>query len=98
MYQLRGQISLMIQIQVLLIILGILNYGTDAKETWMQSTLYTKDDAGQLDNFKIKADNQSKTNNGYLKRRLLLSSNKWSVETIVPLHLDFFQIWKTFKK
>lgn len=69
----------------------LLNYGQDSKNSYLQSSLFYKDDAGQFDNIRLVPKNLE-TNlviNQGLKRRKDLISNG-SLELIGKLHCDIF--------
>ena len=86
--------------------LDTLNYGLDSKETWMESAIYEKDVAGEMENFKtttVKNEQMDtdtvvtqKVNKGFLERRDFFD-DEWETEIIIPLHLDFFKTGKFLK-
>jgi len=66
----------------------LLNYGEDAKKTFLQSGMFYKDTAEQMDNLEI---NQTKSHNrGFLHRRELITKGNGSVELMTRLHSDIF--------
>jgi hypothetical protein len=74
-------------------LLDLLNFGEDAKETFMQSSLYYKDDANEFDTLNIiKAtkDGDLNTNDGFLKRRKILLDGSGKVELLTKIHSDIF--------
>lgn len=68
------------------IIEQILNYGTEAKLTQLQTDMWYKDEAGQMDTITNTADAR---NNGYLDRQRL-SANGITFELYGHLHCDIF--------
>ena len=74
-------------------ITDLLNYGQDSKNSFLQSALFYKDDAGQHDNIKViktETDPKIVVNSGYVKRKELLKKGNGSIELIGKLHCDIF--------
>ena len=74
-------------------ITDLLNYGQDSKNSYLQSSLFYKDDAGLFDAIKFKrtdANDQSPLNSGFLKRKSILNNGKGTIELIGRLHCDIF--------
>lgn len=81
-------------------LLNLLNYGTDAKEGWMQSGLFEMDESGQFKNISVESyeTNPStkittitdpvSSNKGFLNRRKNFIDGKGKVKIIIPLHCD----------
>lgn len=69
-------------------ITDLLNFGEDAKKSVMQSAMYYKDTAGEMETQEIILTNAH--NQGYVKRRQLVVDGKQSVELLTRLHSDIF--------
>lgn len=67
----------------------LLNYGTDAKHTHLQNSMWYKDTAGQMDTIVLQNDDNVNINVGYVKRKLL-SANARTFELYGHLHCDLF--------
>lgn len=65
----------------------ILNFGQDAKNTFLQTSLFYKDTPSQMENLKVEGEN---LNQGYLQRREILEKGKGSIELITRLYNDIF--------
>ena len=75
----------------------LLNYGQDSKNSYLQSQLFYKDDATQMDNIKFlltdaekKGEAIPQINNGLLQRKSILSKGNGKIELIGKLHCDIF--------
>lgn len=66
----------------------LLNHGEDAKKTFLQSALFYKDTAEQMENQEI--DFSKVHNNGFLQRRDQVFRGKGSIELLSRLHSDIF--------
>ena len=66
----------------------LLNYGEDAKNTFLQAGLFYKDEAGQMENLEI--DPEKNHNHGYRSRRDVIANGKGSVELLTRLYSDIF--------
>ena len=69
----------------------LLNYNQDAKESYLQSTLFVKDRAGYMNNLaQTKTENNTKTegNDGFWERKKMI--NGGSVNMCGRLHCDIF--------
>jgi hypothetical protein len=65
----------------------VLNFGTDAKTSHLQTTMYRKDSSGQMNSTDPTA---ALGGNAGLKARYKLTSGSKSFELYGPLHVDFF--------
>lgn len=68
-------------------ICDLLNYGQDAKSTFLQTSLFYKDTPGQMDSIEITGD---KINEGLINRRKIIEDGKGKLELITRLYNDFF--------
>ena len=71
----------------------LLNYGQDSKNSYLQSSLFYKDDAGQHDNItflKTETDPTPIFNSGFIKRKQILNKGNGQIELIGKLHCDIF--------
>lgn len=66
----------------------MLNFGEDAKKTFMQSSLFLKDTSGQMDN--LETDISKIHNEGFLSRRELILEGNGSIDMVTRLHSDLF--------
>lgn len=66
---------------------SLLNYGIDAKNTHLQTSMWYKDTAGQMD--RIVADEGGNVNEGHLKRQALSADAK-SIDLYGQIHCDLF--------
>ena len=72
-------------------ITDLLNYGADAKKSVMQSAMFYKDTAGNMETQEIDISKKdSEKNFGYLHRRQVVLDGKQSVELLTRLHSDIF--------
>ena len=74
-------------------LLDLLNYGEDAKESFMQSGLFYKDEAGQFDSLglvKAIKNEEAAANSGFLKRRKVITDGSGKVELLTKIHSDIF--------
>ena len=74
-------------------LLDLLNYGEDAKESFMQSSLFYKDDAGQFDSLGIIAaikGQEASSNSGFIKRRNIILNGSGKAELLTKIHSDIF--------
>lgn len=71
----------------------LLNYGIDAKNTYLQTCMWYKDDSGRMDT--VTLDENHVGNSGYEKRKTL-SSNGRLFELYGHLHCDLFNQNKYF--
>ena len=94
-------------------LINLLNYGSDSKESWMQSALFSKDDAGQFDNYEINPFETRKikdtsdqmfeikvpknVNSGFLDRRSYFLDSKGIIDIVIPIHADIFHCEKFLK-
>ena len=93
-------------------LINLLNYGSDSKESWMQSALFSKD-AGQFDNYEINPFETRKikdtsdqmfeikvpknVNSVFLDRRLYFLDSKGIIDIVIPIHADIFHCEKFLK-
>ncbi|CAF1060543.1 unnamed protein product [Brachionus calyciflorus] len=78
-------------------ITDLLNYGQDSKNSYLQSNLFYRDDAGRFDIIgtkglysNTKGDANFVANSGYVKRNKILNSVNGKIELIGRLHCDIF--------
>lgn len=88
-------------------LLTLLNYGSDAKSTWIQSGLFYKDEPGYFDEIGITEkksaeftdsnstrqtlDVYDKCNKGFIQRRTEFVNGDGTVKMIIPLYCDLLQ-------
>lgn len=68
-------------------ITDLLNFGQDAKNSFLQSSLFYKDTPGQMDNLNVLGDT---VNHGLLDRRNVVIKGNGQIELISRLYNDFF--------
>ena len=68
-------------------ITDLLNFGQDAKNTLLQTSMFYKDTAGQMENLKLNGNN---LNTGYIARRSIIEKGNGQIELISRLYNDFF--------
>ncbi|CAF1124510.1 unnamed protein product [Brachionus calyciflorus] len=75
----------------------LLNYGEDAKSSYLQSSLFFKDDPGHMDSIFPNGDTNNVTlsnNTGLNKRRKFLVDSKGNLELISKIYCDIFNTEK----
>ncbi|CAF1019543.1 unnamed protein product, partial [Brachionus calyciflorus] len=71
-------------------ITDLLNYGQDSKNSYLQSNLFYRDDAGRFDTIGTHGDANFLANSGYVKRNKILNNGNGKIELIGRLHCDIF--------
>lgn len=67
----------------------LLNFGEDAKKTFLQCSLFLKDTAGDMDSLNFDTT-KPKINEGLVSRRELVLLGKGSLDLVTRLHSDLF--------
>ena len=71
-------------------ITDLLNYGQDSKNSFLQSILFIRDDAGRFDSLALKPDVNILPNSEFVKRNKILKNGNGKLEVIGRLHCDIF--------
>ena len=77
------------------ILSDLYNNNHEAKNTYLGSSMFFKDSAGEMENISMLRENSENKsaiahNDGFIKRREMIIKSKGSFELMGPLHSDFF--------
>jgi len=68
----------------------LLNYGDDAKNSFLQTSMFYKDTPGQMDSYEIDSETRHSKNLGLNQRKDLIKRGQGQVELLTRLYNDIF--------